>query len=112
MTDQTTVSLEINSGGTPLPLTSRTYYTACAPMWTTAGADLPSFDSQRALRILGDLENAVEDMTDNPNTYEALNPPNGEGDYAGCLAFLQALVDDVCAHPKATVRVVESQGGQ
>lgn len=112
MTDQTTVSLEISPNGTPEVLTTRGYATACAPMWTTAGADLPAFEGMRALNTLGALENAVADMTTNPSTYEALNPPLGEGDYAGCLAFLQGLVDDVCAHPKATVRVVESQGGQ
>lgn len=104
MTD-ITVALEINPTGTPETLTSRSYTESCAPMWVEACADLATFDGLKAVHILGNLQSAVTDMTDHPEVYTTLDPEDETGDSEGCLAFLNGLVDDVCAHPKATVRV-------
>jgi hypothetical protein len=74
-------------------------------MWVEAGANLATFEGSKAIHTLPNLQTAVTDMTDHPEVYTALNPADESGDYEGCLAFMQGLVEDVCAHPKATVRV-------
>lgn len=101
----TTVALEISPAGTPQQLTSRAYTQSCEPMWQQAGADLAQWEGTRAIGHVGELQTAVTDMTDNPSTYTALNPEDETGDYEGCLAFLQGLLDDFCNHPKAIVRI-------
>jgi hypothetical protein len=105
MAEQITVTLELANGQV---LTSRSYFTACEPMWQEAGADLVAFDGSRAIHILSNLETAVEAMQSDPSTYEDMNPGNGEGDSTGCLAFLQILVDDCNHHPKATMHTTTS----
>lgn len=47
------------------------------------------------------LEAAVADMTEKRAEYEALNPPNGWGDYEGALRFVEALLAACQRFPKA-----------
>ncbi|RSM73464.1 hypothetical protein DMH04_41370 [Kibdelosporangium aridum] len=107
MADQLTVSLHVGED----QLTTRSYTTSCAPMWTQAGVDLEAYDGSRAIHALPDLQNAVEAMKADPATYEALNPTDGSGDYTGCLGFLEGLVDDCNRHPKAvtTATIIAGQ---
>jgi len=53
----------------------------------------------------GVIARAVERMEADPDTYRAMNPPNGWGDYEGALAFLRRLAEACAEHPRATVRV-------
>ena len=76
-----------------------------APMWRLAGADLAEFDGKKAGDCLAALHHAIADMTVFPEKYEALNPPNGWGDAAGCLRYLSDVMLAFEKHPLATVVV-------
>jgi hypothetical protein len=76
-----------------------------APMWRKAGCDLADVHGKVASEVIPDLRKAIADMADHPAEYLPLNPPNGWGDYAGCLEFLRELLAEFESHPKATVRV-------
>ena len=102
------VSLEITvDTGTPYEvcLLDLNYTSNCAPMWRHAGADLREFDEAPASEAAGPLAEAVKRMETDPDTYRAMNPPNGWGDYEGALAFLRKIAEAGGAHNKATVRV-------
>lgn len=75
------------------------------PMWQFAGADLATFDGKRAGDVLPFLESAIAHMEKHPDTYRAMNPPNGWGDYDSCLGFLRDLAAGFAEQPRATVRV-------
>ncbi len=76
-----------------------------APMWRLAGADLAEFHGQQAGTTLPLLDKAIADMAANPDKYTPLNPPNGWGNYDGCLEFLRDLRAEFARHPQATVQV-------
>jgi hypothetical protein len=44
-------------------------------------------------------------MKADPTTYEALNPPNGWGNYESALKFLELFVGLCRGHPATRVRV-------
>ena len=77
----------------------------CAPMWRHAGADLREYDGKPASEAAGPLTEAVARMEADPDTYRAMNPPNGWGDYDTALAFLREIAQACARHSKATVRV-------
>jgi len=51
------------------------------------------------------LKIAITNMEDSPEAYEAMNPKNGWGDYAGALALLRQLLDWSTRAPGARMRV-------
>ncbi len=75
------------------------------PMWRLAGADLAGFHGKPVADCVDQLRAAVADMRANPGKYLPLNPPNGWGDYHGCLEYLTDMLAAFEAHPKATVMV-------
>lgn len=82
------------------------YTSNVSGMWAHAlGYSLSDLDGKKAGDCTADLKRAVADMIANPAVYEAMNPPNGWGDYAGALEYLRDLRDACVAHPKATVDV-------
>ena len=44
-------------------------------------------------------------MEADPETYRAMNPPNGWGDYEGALAYLRRLAEACATHSKCTINV-------
>jgi len=100
--------MNIDTGGpepTSVELTDIGGYTSnVAPMWTTAlGHRLADLKDTNAGDSLPVLQRAVAAMEANPGKYEAMNPPNGWGDYEGALDYLRRLRDACAAHPKATI---------
>ena len=81
------------------------YTTNGAPMWRAAGADLAAFDRCLALDCIPVLAMAIGKMESDPDTYKALNPPDGWGSYDSLMPHLHELLDAFQAAPRATVRV-------
>lgn len=76
-----------------------------APMWRRAGADLADFHGRTAGECRPLLAAAIAAMEGDPATYKAMDPPNGWGDYAGCVDAMNRLDRIFKFHPAATVRV-------
>lgn len=74
-------------------------------MWRTAGADLAEFDGKLAFDCAPTLADAVRRMEDDPDTYRAMDPPNGWGSYDTLLPRLKELAFQMIIHPDAIVRV-------
>ncbi len=72
-----------------------------AKMWRHAGIDLTEYHKKRAKRLIRPLEKAVGNMIRDPETYQAMNPENGWGDYEGALLFLVELLGACTKYPKA-----------
>jgi hypothetical protein len=101
------VCLTVDTGGSePAVVAEGWNYTSnCGPMWRAAGADLAEFDGKEAAECLPALEAAIVALHADPETYEAMNPPNGWGSYKSLLPALEALAEDLRRHPRATVTV-------
>jgi hypothetical protein len=103
------VWLEIDTGG-PEPARILgadfwNYTSNCAPMWRAAGANLAEFHGKPAGECSPLLKQAVVDMEQSPEKYEAMNPENGWGSYKTLLPALRELLSMFEAHPRATVGV-------
>lgn len=99
--------LEMDTGGPePARVTEAWNYTSnCGQMWRTAGADLADFHGKTAADCLPVLDAAIAELQAHPDTYEAMNPPNGWGSYDTLVPQLEVLAQEFRYHPKATVRV-------
>jgi hypothetical protein len=82
-------------------------YTAnVSGMWADAlGHRLADLKGRTAGDCIDTLRRAVADMENRPEHYQAMNPPNGWGNYDGALAYLRQLHDACCAHPKAEIHI-------
>lgn len=78
-----------------------------APMWRKAlpPDGIAGLHGRRCDGVADDLRAAVERMEANPDEYRALNPPNGWGDYAGALEYLDRLAKAARSHPACTIEV-------
>lgn len=75
-------------------------------MWRKAlGCSLMELNDQKAGDVLPILDKAVAEMESNRAEYEAMNPPNGWGNYVGALNFLRRLQSGCRYHPKAKIVV-------
>jgi hypothetical protein len=100
------VSLYINTGGdSEAEVFWRNMTSNVAPMWRKAGADLADFAGKTAGDCVADLQAAIRAMEAEPETYRAMNPANGWGDYEGCLDFLKSIRDACATHPACTVHI-------
>ncbi|MEU9208502.1 hypothetical protein AB0D27_11245 [Streptomyces sp. NPDC048415] len=82
------------------------YTSNVAPMWADAlGCSLSDLKEKSASAALGDLRRAVAAMEADRARYEAMNPPNGWGNYEGALDYLRRLRDACVSHPKATIHI-------
>lgn len=77
----------------------------CSPMWKGAGWNHEQFENKRASEMAPYLAQAIAVMSLRPDEYRAMNPPNGYGDYEGCLEFLRELLADCLEHPDAIVEM-------
>jgi hypothetical protein len=64
---------------------------------------LKRFIDRPAAEAIGPLTSAVASMEGNPDTYRALNPENGWGDYEGALDYLRRFLAACEAHPNAVI---------
>jgi hypothetical protein len=100
------VHLEINTGaGNYADVYERNMTSNVAPMWRKAGADIAEMNGKTATDCTEMLSAAINTMRAEPTTYEAMNPANRWGDYAGCIDFLTDLRDACVQHPDCIVRV-------
>lgn len=99
---------EIDAGGPePISIGNRDFNITSnvAPMWRHAGCDLADLHDTRCADAIQPLRTAIQAMEDDPPTYKAMDPPNGWGDYNGCLQFLRDLYTSCKAHPNAIIKV-------
>ena len=80
----------------------RNYTSNVSAMWRHAGVELLDFHGRPARKLTPHLAAAIEQMEANPETYRAMNPENGWGDYEGCLDFLRHILKWGRAFPEAT----------
>ena len=66
---------------------------------------LRSLDGMPAAEALPILELAVERLRADPKKYQAMNPSNGWGNYAGATLFLESLAVGCRENPEATVSI-------
>jgi hypothetical protein len=77
-----------------------------APMFQRAlGCPLRDLDGMTGAQAAPIVATGLERMRVDKAGHEALNPPNGWGDYDGAVETLEWLHGACLAHPKATVRV-------
>ena len=76
-------------------------------MWNRAlpPDGIAMLDGKPAGRVARALRGAVERMERNRVEYEAMNPPDGWGNYEGALDYLRSLAEACAAHPTTTIRV-------
>jgi hypothetical protein len=99
--------LTIDTGG-PEPATiwhGWNYTSNCGSMWRAAGADLAEFHDKLAGDCLPNLTAAIAKMRAEPDTFRAMNPPNGWGSYDTLLPRLDELAGAFAEHPRAIVQV-------
>jgi hypothetical protein len=60
-------------------------------MWRAAGVDIAELAGVKGEQVAVAVNAAIEEMERNPDTYKAMNPPNGWGSYETCLDFLRDL---------------------
>jgi hypothetical protein len=102
--------MHVDTGG-PEPLYVQlaevgNYTSNVSAMWCKAlGHPLGDLAEKNAGESLPALQRAVAAMEADPGSYEAMNPPNGWGNYEGTLDYLRRLRDACAEHPKATIRI-------
>ena len=100
------VYIVIDTGAAePVEVFWRNYTSNCGPMWRHAGADLQDFNGAPCTEAVGPLAEAVKRMEADPDTYRAMNPANGWGDYESCLEFMRDIATACAEHTKASMRV-------
>lgn len=81
------------------------YTSNVAPMWRAAGIDLAECHGRPAAQVAEGLQGALQTMGEDPDRFRAMNPPNGWGDFDGCVAYLQRLLALCLATPQGYVWV-------
>lgn len=63
-----------------------------SPMYLKAmGVTLGDFHGKPAHEVLGVLRRGIDNMQENPEEYQVLNPTNGWGKYEGAITFLNKI---------------------
>lgn len=77
-----------------------------APMFALAlGIGLRDLTGKTGAEAQPILRRGIAAMEADPAPFEALNPSNGWGSYAGALKFLKLFLAECEAHPKAVVHI-------
>lgn len=100
--------LRIDTGGEDpaCVLAVGNYTSNVSGMWAESlGYPLADLDGRLAADAIPDLEAAVARMEADPDTYRAMEPANGWGDYRGALGYLRDLLDGCAEHPKTTIDI-------
>jgi hypothetical protein len=101
------VYLEIDTGGSePVTVFSSNYTSNVSGMWAEAlGFPLADLHGRTASDAIPDLRRAASHMANNPETYKAMNPPNGWGNYEGARDYLAEILGACLDNPKTTIAV-------
>lgn len=100
------VSLSIDTGaGNQHEVYDWNFTSNVAPMLRAAGADLAGLDGKTAGYCAPILDAAIERMAADPETFQAMDAPNGWGTYEQLLPALRELLEAMQAHPATTVWV-------
>lgn len=101
------VYLQIDTGGKePVTVFSSNYTSNVSGMWAEAlGYPLSELDRRRAEDAIPELRRAAWQMANNPEKYQAMNPPNGCGNYEGARDYLVEILNACLNHPKTTISV-------
>lgn len=77
------------------------------PMWQKAGVyeALYKNDGKKAKDVLAVVEQGYKDMLKNKETYVALNPENGWGDFDGALKFIREFYEACVQYPESIISV-------
>lgn len=77
-----------------------------APMWHQAiGRPLGDLHQAVCANVIAELSVAVRRMYESPAVFEELNPPNGWGDAVSAREYLEKLLTECVAHPKAYIHI-------
>lgn len=74
-------------------------------MWSEASAPLADFQGKQAIDVLPLLQQAIDNLKDDPDYYRQLEPDNGWGDYGGCIEYLERILAACARDPFAKLRV-------
>lgn len=101
------VFLSIDTGGKdPAMIFDSNYTSNVSGMWADAlGYPLADLDGRLAANAIPDLRRAAWRMANEPDKYQAMNPPNGWGDYEGARNYLVEILEACMNHPKASIGV-------
>ena len=76
-----------------------------ACMWRDAGCDLRELNDKKGKEAVKPLCDAINRMKADPEKYKEMNPPNGWGDYEGCLSYLMRFHDACYSNPEEIISV-------
>ena len=74
------------------------------PMWRRAGIDLDALEGREAIYVKPFLRRGLALMEQFPEDFKKLNPPNGWGNYEGCLSVMRRWLGACAIHPYGVVR--------
>lgn len=78
----------------------------CGPMFAhKAGKSLSDFHGATCKELSDALFLVLRDMKDHPQTYDAMNPENGWGDFESWKEYLENIYKACLEHPEGTVDV-------
>jgi len=69
-------------------------------------AGFPAWEALRgapASETGGMLAKVADTLEGNPDHFKTFNPPNGWGDYDGCVRWVQDFADACASYPRATI---------
>lgn len=104
------IHFEIDTGGAQPAIVGNdnlNYTYNCSPMFRRAlgGDGINDLHGKIASDVLPLLRVAVSHMAANPEVYLPMKPKNGWGSYPTAMRFLEEILIEAAAHPKATIRV-------
>lgn len=96
------MSLDISIGGE-----SFNYTHNVVSMWMQAGCydALYNSDGIKAKHLLPFLKKGLKLMTEKPEVFKKLNPPNKWGDYEGSVDFLERVINACLQNKESKVRI-------
>lgn len=100
-----TVKVSSNPHVEAFTVFERNYTSNVFPMMREAGIVWGEYHEMSAAQVAPDLHGCIDTMESYPDTYRALNPENGWGDYEDCLDFLKDVEVACWMYDKATVHV-------
>lgn len=100
-----TLAMDAGAGMVPLNLPEWNFTSNGAAMWRAAGADLATFDGQRAALCLPRVQGAIRELRQHPTRYDPLAPANQWGTRHQLIAALTELTHLFIAAPVAVVVV-------
>jgi hypothetical protein len=74
------------------------------PMWRAAGFDgFEQLRGRKASDVVPLLRSVLERLKADPARFAAMNPPNGWGDYSGCVEFFESFLAACEKHPACVI---------